>query len=64
MLRKLMVVAALALLPAAVAQAQFQAGDWELTLSGNGSNGPDNSFGATPIIQFNSPWRVTLAPTH
>ena len=41
MLRKLMVVAALALLPAAAANAQFQAGDWELTLSGQGSNGPD-----------------------
>lgn len=41
MLRKLMVVAALALLPAAAAHAQFQAGDWELTLSGQGSNGPD-----------------------
>jgi hypothetical protein len=41
MLRKLMVVAALALLPAAAAQAQFQAGDWALTLSGQGSNGPD-----------------------
>ena len=41
MLRKLMVVAALAILPAAAANAQFQAGDWELTLSGQGSNGPD-----------------------
>ena len=41
MLRKLMVVAALALLPAAAANAQFQAGDFELTLSGQGSNGPD-----------------------
>jgi len=41
MLRKLMVVAALALLPAVAAQAQFQAGDWELTLGGSGSNGPD-----------------------
>jgi outer membrane protein W len=36
-----MVVAALAILPAAAANAQFQAGDWELTLSGQGSNGPD-----------------------
>ena len=41
MLRKLMVVAALAILPATVASAQFSAGDWELTLSGQGSNGPD-----------------------
>ena len=41
MLRKLMVVAALALLPAMAAQAQFQQGDYELTLSGSGSNGPD-----------------------
>lgn len=41
MLRKLMVVAALALLPAAAANAQFQAGDWELTLGGSGQNGPD-----------------------
>jgi hypothetical protein len=41
MLRKWMVVAALMVLPASVAQAQFQAGDYELTLSGQGSNGPD-----------------------
>jgi outer membrane protein W len=41
MLRKLLVVAALALVPAAAANAQFQAGDWELTLGGSGSNGPD-----------------------
>jgi hypothetical protein len=34
--------AALALLLApAVSQAQFKQGDWELTLSGNGANGPD-----------------------
>jgi outer membrane protein W len=36
-----MVVAALALLPAVAARAQFQQGDWELTLGGSGSNGPD-----------------------
>src|SRR3569833_1876475 len=50
-----MVVAALALLPAAVAQAQFQAGDWELTLSGNGSNGPDfngTQFGVNDNIGY------------
>jgi len=41
MLRKLMVVAALALLPAMAAQAQFQAGDWELTLGANAAHGPD-----------------------
>lgn len=41
MLRRLMVVAALAVLPAVAAQAQFNQGDWELTLSGQGSNGPD-----------------------
>jgi hypothetical protein len=44
MLRKLVVagvVATLAILPAAVAHAQFQQGDFELTLSGQGSNGPD-----------------------
>ena len=41
MLRRLMVVAALVLLPAAVAQAQFQAGDKELTLTGQADNGPD-----------------------
>jgi hypothetical protein len=41
MLRKLMVVAALALLPAMAAHAQFQAGDYELSLSGSGANGPD-----------------------
>ena len=41
MLRKLFAVAALALLPAVAANAQFQAGDWELTLGGSGANGPD-----------------------
>ena len=41
MLRKFFVAAALMLLPAAAANAQFQAGDWELTLGGSGSNGPD-----------------------
>jgi outer membrane protein W len=41
MLRKLFVVAALGLLPAAVASAQFSAGDKELTLGGSGNNGPD-----------------------
>ena len=55
MLRKLMVVAALALLPAAAANAQYQAGDWELTLSGTGSNGPDfdgTSFGVNANIGY------------
>ena len=55
MLRKLMVVAALALLPAAAAQAQFQAGDWALTLSGQGSHGPDldgTSFGLNADIGY------------
>ena len=55
MLRKLMVVAALALLPAAAAQAQFQAGDWALTLSGQGSNGPDfdgTQFGLNADIGY------------
>jgi hypothetical protein len=41
MLRKFFVAVALVLLPAAAANAQFQAGDWELTLGGSGSNGPD-----------------------
>jgi hypothetical protein len=41
MLRKLMVVAAFALLPALAAQAQFQAGDYELTLGANAAHGPD-----------------------
>ena len=41
MLRRLLLVAALAVLPTAAANAQFQAGDWELTLSGSGQNGPD-----------------------
>src|SRR5690349_8180267 len=41
MLRKLMVVAAFALLPAMAAHAQFQAGDWELTLGANAAHGPD-----------------------
>ena len=41
MLRKFFVAVALMLLPAAAANAQFQAGDWELTLGGSGSNGPD-----------------------
>jgi opacity protein-like surface antigen len=41
MLRKLLVVAAFAILPAMTASAQFQASDWELTLSGQGRHGPD-----------------------
>jgi hypothetical protein len=41
MLRKLMVVAAVLMLPAVAANAQFSQGDYELTLSGQGSNGPD-----------------------
>jgi len=41
MLRKLLVVAAVALLPAMAANAQFQAGDYELTLGGSGAHGPD-----------------------
>jgi len=41
MLRKLLVVAAFLMLPAVAANAQFQASDWELTLSGQGANGPD-----------------------
>jgi hypothetical protein len=42
MLRQWMVlVAALVILPAVSARGQFNAGDWELTLSGQGSNGPD-----------------------
>jgi len=41
MLRKLLLAAALMILPASAAQAQFQQGDWELTLGGTGSNGPD-----------------------
>jgi outer membrane protein W len=40
MLRKLLVVAALGMLPV-LANAQFQAGDKELTLGGSGNNGPD-----------------------
>jgi hypothetical protein len=48
MLRRLCVVCVLALLLApAISQAQFKQGDWELTLSGQGSNGPDfNGFSA------------------
>src|SRR5438067_2865813 len=42
MLRRLCVVFAAALLLApAISQAQFKQGDWELTLSGQASNGPD-----------------------
>jgi hypothetical protein len=41
MLRKFFVAMALMLLPAVAANAQFQAQDWELTLGGSGSNGPD-----------------------
>ena len=41
MLRKLLVVAALGILPAFAANAQFQAGDKELTLGGSGAHGPD-----------------------
>jgi hypothetical protein len=49
MLRKLLVIAALGLfaLPT-IAKAEFQEGDYELTLSGSGFNGPDfdgTSFG-------------------
>src|SRR5690349_4027860 len=48
MLRRLCVVfvAALFLAPA-ISQAQFKQGDWELTLQGQGANGPDfNGFSA------------------
>jgi hypothetical protein len=42
MLRRLCVVFAAALLLApAISLAQFKQGDWELTLSGQGANGPD-----------------------
>jgi hypothetical protein len=42
MLRRLLVITMVALLAApAVSMAQFKQGDWELTLSGNGANGPD-----------------------
>jgi hypothetical protein len=42
MLRRLCVVSVLALLLVpAVSRAQFKQGDWELTLSGQGANGPD-----------------------
>lgn len=41
MLRRLMVVAAFVMLPAMAASAQFQASDWELTISGAGRHGPD-----------------------
>ena len=41
MLRKFWFVAALMVLPAAAANAQFAPGDWELTLSGEGRHGPD-----------------------
>jgi len=40
MLRKLIVLAAVGLLPA-IAQAHFRQGDWDLTVSGSGANGPD-----------------------
>lgn len=57
MLRKMIVLAALGLfiLPAMPAKAQFQAGDWELTLGGTGSNGPDfdgTSFGFQGSIGY------------
>lgn len=42
MLRKLFLIPALGLLLLpAMAKAEFQEGDWELTLSGSGFNGPD-----------------------
>ena len=41
MLRKVLFAAVLALLPAAVARAQFNAGDWEFSVGGTGANGPD-----------------------
>src|SRR5262245_30439012 len=49
MLRRCCVVFAAALLLApAISQAQFKQGDWELTLSGQGANGPDfNGFTAS-----------------
>lgn len=40
MLRKLIVLAAVGLLPV-IAQAHFKQGDWDLTLGGSGYHGPD-----------------------
>jgi hypothetical protein len=62
-----MVVAALVLLPVA-AQAQFQAGDKELTLSGQADNGPDfNGFRAGGSAQigyfFTKEFEVSLQQT-
>ena len=56
MLRRLFVVAALAMLifPAA-SKAQFQSGNWELTLAGSGTNGPDFdgvSFGVNGSLGY------------
>lgn len=47
MLRKFFLFAAVALLPAAVSQAAFEEGDWDLTLGGAAYNGPD--FDGTSI---------------
>jgi len=56
MLRRLIVVAALAMfLFPAVSQAQFQQGNWELTLGGTGTNGPDFdgvSFGVNGSLGY------------
>jgi opacity protein-like surface antigen len=48
MLRKIVLLAALGvfLLPAAVAQAQFEEGDWELTLFGSGASNEDVEVGS------------------
>ena len=46
MLRKAFVIALLGLFPA-IAQAQFEQGDWELTLSGSG--GSDKDFDSTSL---------------
>ena len=61
MLRKVLFAAVLALLPAAVARAQFNAGDWEFSVGGSGSNGPDfngTSFGGSAAYMVTKQLRV------
>jgi len=51
MLRKTFVIAAMALLPAAMAHAEFEAGNWALEISASGSN--DSDFdGASAGVDF------------
>lgn len=65
MFRYIVIATAVALLPATAAQAQFEAGDWELRL--NGSGRADNNFDAGGVdinatlgYFLNPNWEVSL----